>query len=169
MMPPLVCTCDPLCDEHCDVCRNRHKLQGQAVMSYQKDGPLLSVENVMKQYNGRTVIHNVTVKIRKMVREGLHTGRVISFLGPSGCGKSTLLRLLAGLETPTQGNIYINSKRDVVKAGSVGMVMQHYPLYRNRTVLSNLVIAAKQAGSSKDAVVRAKAMLERFGLYDKIE
>jgi polar amino acid transport system ATP-binding protein/sulfate transport system ATP-binding protein len=139
-------------------------------MPYQKDGPLLSVENVMKEYDGRTVIHNVTVKIRKMLREGLPTGRVISFLGPSGCGKSTLLRLLAGLETPTQGNIYINSKREIVKAGSVGMVMQHYPLYRHRTVLGNLVIAAEQAGnSSADALIKAKAMLERFGLPDKAD
>ena len=165
---PGVCTCDPLSDEHCDVCRNRHKLVGQAVMPYQKDGPLLSVEGVCKEYDKRVILQDVNIKIRKMTRAGLPTGRIVSFLGPSGCGKSTLLRLLAGLESPTKGNIFINSKRDIVKAGLVGMVMQHYPLFRHRTVMGNLILAAKQSGQP-NAEARAKDMLNRFGLLDKAE
>ena len=162
------CTCDPLCDEHCVVCRNRHKLVGQAVMPYEKDGPLLSVENVWQKYGHRTILENVNVKIRKMNRAGMSTGRIISFLGPSGCGKTTLLRILAGLEKPTQGNVFINSKRDIVSPGLVGLVMQHYPLYRNRTVMSNLLIAAKQS-DAKIAEERVKAMLARFKLSDQAD
>ena len=165
---PGVCTCDPLSDEHCDVCRNRHKLVGQAVMPYQKDGPLLSVEGVSMKYGNLTVLQNVNAKIRKMTRAGIPTGRIVSFLGPSGCGKSTLLRLLAGLEKPTIGNIFIDAARHVVKAGLVGMVMQHYPLYRNRTIMSNLTVASAQSGA-KDAPAKAKDMLNRFGLLDKAE
>lgn len=159
------CTCNPLSDEHCSHCRNRHKLVGQAVMPYQKDGPLLSVEGVFQQYGQRTILEDVNVKIRHMTRANMPTGRIISFLGPSGCGKTTLLRILAGLEKPTKGNVFINTKRDIVQPGLVGLVMQHYPLYRNRTVLSNLIVAAKQA-DPKNAEERAKAMLARFKLSE---
>jgi ABC-type nitrate/sulfonate/bicarbonate transport system ATPase subunit len=162
------CTCNPLADEHCDFCRNRHKLVGQAVMPYQKDGPLLSVENVWQSYGHRTILENVNVKIRHMARANMPTGRIISFLGPSGCGKTTLLRILAGLEKPTQGGVFINSKRDPVAPGLVGLVMQHYPLYRNRTVMSNLLVAAKQS-DPKTAEDRAKAMLAKFKLSDQAE
>ena len=165
---PGACTCDPLSDEHCDVCRNRHKLVGQAYMPYQKDGPLLSVEGVWMEYDKRVVLQDVNIKIRKMERAGLPTGRIVSFLGPSGCGKSTLLRQLAGLETPTKGNIFIDAERRQVKPGLVGMVMQHYPLYRFRTVLGNLIVAAKQSGHP-NAETRAKEMLNRFGLMEKAE
>lgn len=164
-----VCTCNPLSDEHCDVCRNRHRLVGQACMSYQKDGPLLSVEGVWMTYGTRNILQDVNIKIRKMTRSGLPTGRIVSFLGPSGVGKTQLLRILAGLQTPTKGNVYINSKRDLVRAGLVGLVMQHYPLYRNRTVMGNLVVAANQANEKKDATEKAKAMLDRFKLSDRAD
>jgi ABC-type nitrate/sulfonate/bicarbonate transport system ATPase subunit len=166
------CTCNPLADEHCEYCRNRHKLVGQAFMPYQKDGPLLSVENVFQKYGSRMILEDVNVKIRHMARADMPTGRIISFLGPSGCGKTTLLRILAGLENPTSGGVYINSKRDVVssvhekKPGMVGLVMQHYPLYRNRTVMSNLLVAANQA-DPKTAHDRVKAILARFKLSDQ--
>jgi polar amino acid transport system ATP-binding protein/sulfate transport system ATP-binding protein len=162
------CSCDPFADERCEFCRNRHKLVGQAVMPYQKDGPLLSVENVWQKYGHRTILENVNVKIRHMTRANMPTGRIISFLGPSGCGKTTLLRILAGLEKPSQGGVYINSKHDAVKAGLVGLVMQHYPLYRNRTIMSNLMVAANQF-DPKTAHDRAKSMLDRFKLADQAE
>ena len=165
---PGQCSCDPLADEHCEVCRLRHRMVGQAVMPYQKDGPLLSVEGVSMKYGNRVILQNVNIKIRKMTRSGLPTGRIVSFLGPSGVGKSTLLRLLAGLEKPTIGNIFINANRVIVKAGLVGLVMQHYPLYRHRTVISNLVVAAKQSGLP-NSEPRAKEMLNRFGLLDQAE
>jgi polar amino acid transport system ATP-binding protein/sulfate transport system ATP-binding protein len=173
---PGQCSCDPLADEHCEVCRLRHRMVGQAVMPYQKDGPLLSVEGVSMKYGNRVILQNVNIKIRKMTRSGLPTGRIVSFLGPSGIGKSVMLRLLAGLEKPTIGNIFINSNRVPVKAGLVGLVMQYYPLFRHRTVLSNLIIAAKQSGLSKATnsplfkpETRAKEMLNRFGLLNKAE
>lgn len=169
-MMPMQCTCDPLCDELCAICRNRHKLVGQAVMPYEKNGPLLSVENVNLSYEGRAILKNVNVKIRKMVRDNMPTGRIISFLGPSGVGKTQLLRILAGLQKPNTGNVYINSHRTIVEPGLVGLVMQHYPLYRNRTVLGNLVVAALRSGLTKSAATtKSKELLSRFGLLDKAE
>jgi ABC-type nitrate/sulfonate/bicarbonate transport system ATPase subunit len=170
MTPSLICTCNPLADEHCDVCRNRHKLVGQAYMPYEKNGPLLSVEGVSLNYGKKPVLRDVNVKIRKMIRSDMPTGRVIAFLGPSGIGKTQLLRILAGLQTPTEGNVYLNTHRTIVRPGLIGLVMQHYPLYRNRTVLGNLIIAAKQSGvTAKEAETKAKDMLVRFGLLDKAE
>ena len=81
MTPSLICTCNPLSDEHCDVCRNRHKLVGQAYMPYEKNGPLLSVEGVNLNYGNKPVLRDVNVKIRKMLRANMPTGRVIAFLG----------------------------------------------------------------------------------------
>jgi ABC-type nitrate/sulfonate/bicarbonate transport system ATPase subunit len=138
-------------------------------MPYQKDGPLLSVENIWMNYGPKVILQDVNVKIRKMERAGLPTGRIVSFLGPSGVGKTQLLRILAGLQTPSKGGVFINSKRDLVAPGLVGLVMQHYPLYRFRTVMSNLVVAANRVGEPKTAYERAKAMLERFGLLDQAE
>ena len=178
-MIPAVCTCNPLADEHCEVCRNRHKLVGQAYMEYQKNGPLLAIENVTLKYGTRIILENVNIKLRRMIRANMPTGRIVSFLGPSGIGKTQLLRILAGLLQPTSGHVYIDIDDDdatntdntkiSVEPGLVGLVMQQYPLYRNRTVMSNLVVAAKQAGDKKDAVKRAKDMLNRFGLLDKAE
>src|SRR3546814_5238237 len=61
-------------------------------------------------------------------------------LGPSGCGKTTLLRIIAGLETPDQGNIVFHGE-DVsghdVRDRNVGFVFQHYALFRHMTVFDN--------------------------------
>ena len=62
-------------------------------------------------------------------------------LGPSGCGKSTLLRMIAGLETPTSGDVFIGDVRvnDVEpKQRDVAMVFQSYALYPHKTVQANI-------------------------------
>ena len=160
----IACSCNPLADEHCYVCRNRHKLQGQAVMPYEKTTPLLAVENVCIAYD-RPILQNVNVKIRKIIRAGTHTGRIVSFLGPSGIGKTQLLRTLAGLQTPNSGGVFLNGDRQPVRPGLVGLVSQQYILYNNRTVMGNLLVAAKQL-NPKNAMERSLAMLERFGLTE---
>ena len=166
----LVCTCNPLDDEHCAICNSRHNLTGRAFINYQKDGPILSVENVSQKYTlpsgeVNTVLEDVNIKIRRMISDGNELGRIVAFLGPSGCGKTTLLRILAGLEKPTSGKVFVNATHDTIEPGMVGLVMQHYPLYRNRTVIGNLKIAAAQM-SPKDPEKRAMDMLSKFGLSE---
>ncbi len=73
-------------------------------------------------------------------------GEFLSLLGPSGCGKSTILRMIAGLETPTRGNVVIGGK-DVTQAApgdrNISMVFQSYALYPHMTVYDNLAAGLK--------------------------
>ncbi|WGV15961.1 ABC transporter ATP-binding protein [Fuscovulum ytuae] len=72
---------------------------------------------------------------------GIGSGEFLSFLGPSGCGKTTALRMLAGFETPTSGDIYLDGER-VTEVPAylrpVNMVFQHYALFPHLTVADNI-------------------------------
>lgn len=73
-------------------------------------------------------------------------GELWTIVGPSGCGKSTILRLIAGLEVPTTGNIYIGEKlvnNLPPRERDVAMVFQNYALYPHMTVMENLSFALK--------------------------
>ena len=72
---------------------------------------------------------------------GIGKGEFLSFLGPSGCGKTTALRMLAGFETPTSGEVYLDGERvtDVpAYRRPVNMVFQHYALFPHMTVAENI-------------------------------
>jgi ABC-type sulfate/molybdate transport systems ATPase subunit len=69
------------------------------------------------------------------------SGELIALLGPSGSGKTTLLRLIAGLESPTEGTVYFGNEdasRKTVQQRNIGFVFQHYALFRHMTVLDNV-------------------------------
>jgi len=87
--------------------------------------------------------------------------------GPSGAGKSTLLRLIAGLESPTAGDIYIDGKRVTdtePRQRDVAMVFQHFALYPHMTVYENMGFALKMQRVPKEVirekVLKAAKMLE---------
>ena len=94
-------------------------------------------------------------------------------VGPSGCGKTTTLRMLAGLETPTYGRIWIGNK-DVTltppgKRG-VAMVFQSYALYPHMTVYKNLAFGLEVRGEAKhDRVQRVRKVAELLGLADLLD
>lgn len=98
---------------------------------------------------------------------------LVVIVGPSGCGKTTLLRLLAGLETPTEGRIVLNGRdlSGVAPADrQVAMVFQDHTLYPSRTVRDNLAypLQIRRVPTSEiDSSVRAVA--ERLGLLDALE
>jgi spermidine/putrescine transport system ATP-binding protein len=78
---------------------------------------------------------------------GIGQGEFLSFLGPSGCGKTTALRLLAGFETPTSGEVYLDGERvtDVpAYRRPVNMVFQHYALFPHMTVAENIGYGLRQ-------------------------
>ncbi len=112
---------------------------------------LLKVDHVSLSYDDKVILHDVNAEIRDIVRADCTQGQVVGFLGPSGIGKTQLFRIIAGLNQPTSGQVLVNSTLTPVKAGMVGVVAQNYPLFENRTIFSNLILAAKQIEKNSDA------------------
>ena len=101
----------------------------------------LKLTNVGKTYGGK-------VEVLKDINLDIETGELIVFVGPSGCGKSTLLRMIAGLETITSGDFYIDGMHmnNVPPAQrGIAMVFQSYALYPHLTVRENMSFALKIA------------------------
>ncbi|MFZ2648901.1 MAG: ABC transporter ATP-binding protein [Burkholderiaceae bacterium] len=97
-------------------------------------------------------------------------GTLTTLLGPSGCGKTTLLRLIAGLETPSAGTIFIDG-RDVTALGAaqrnVCMVFQSYALFPHMNVLANVSYGLDVSGVAKSETKRrAQAALATVGLTE---
>ena len=112
---------------------------------------LLKVDHVSLSYDDKVILHDVNAEIRDIVRADRTQGQVVGFLGPSGIGKTQLFRIIAGMNQPTSGQVLVNSTLTPVKAGMVGVVAQNYPLFENRTIFSNLILAAKQIEKNSDA------------------
>jgi NitT/TauT family transport system ATP-binding protein len=112
---------------------------------------LLKIDHVSLSYDDKIILRDVNAEIRDIVRPDCTQGQVVGFLGPSGIGKTQLFRIIAGLNQPTSGQVLVNSTLTPVKAGMVGVVAQNYPLFENRTIFSNLILAAKQVEKNNNA------------------
>ncbi|UFX06574.1 sulfate/molybdate ABC transporter ATP-binding protein (plasmid) [Sinorhizobium medicae WSM1115] len=96
------------------------------------------VQNLRKEFGRFPALEDVSLDIR--------SGELIALLGPSGSGKTTLLRLVAGLESPTEGTIFFgdeDASRKTVQERNIGFVFQHYALFRHMTVLDNVAFGLK--------------------------
>jgi polar amino acid transport system ATP-binding protein len=131
---------------------------------------MIQIENLSKVYdNGFEVIKDLTVTINK--------GDVISVIGPSGTGKSTFIRCINRLEEASSGRIIFDgldlndpsTDIDLVRR-RMGMIFQNFSLFEQMSVLDNLTIGQIRLlkRSRKDAVERAKELLETVGLANKI-
>lgn len=76
-------------------------------------------------------------------------GEFVTILGPSGCGKSTILRIVAGLEEPSEGKVYLDGHEIVGPGPDRGMVFQSYTLYPWLTVADNIAFGLQLKGVSK--------------------
>ena len=124
----------------------------------------LSVKNITKTYNGKTVLNNVSFDLME--------GEFLSILGPSGCGKTTLLRILIGLEKADSGEI-IKGGKDISGLASfdrgMGIVFQNYALFPNMTVLQNVQYALTlRKETKKQAKEIAMRTIEQVGLTDQM-
>ena len=91
------------------------------------ESSIISVRGVSKYFDDVHAVDNVDLEIQR--------GEFFSLLGPSGCGKTTLLRMLAGLETPTEGEIFIDEQpMSAIPAyrRPVNMVFQNYAIFPHR-------------------------------------
>jgi polar amino acid transport system ATP-binding protein/sulfate transport system ATP-binding protein len=131
---------------------------------------LLKIDHVSLSYDDKVILRDVNAEIRDIVREGRTQGQVVGFLGPSGIGKTQLFRIVAGLNHPTSGQVLVNSTLTPVKAGMVGVVPQNYPLFENRTIFSNLILAAKQMDkNSQSAHEKVLKYLKRLDMLDQAQ
>ncbi|WP_374382163.1 ABC transporter ATP-binding protein [Dongia sp.] len=91
-------------------------------------------------------------------------GAFVTLLGPSGCGKTTTLRMVAGLETPTGGEIRIKGQRvneTPIHRRNLGMVFQNYALFPHKSIFQNVAFGLKYRGVSKaDIAMRVKRALD---------
>ncbi|KLV24218.1 ABC transporter [Niallia circulans] len=95
----------------------------------------------------------------------IQEGKFISLIGPSGCGKSTLFNIIAGLMKPTTGEVILDGKNIVGKNGYVGYMLQKDLLLPWRSILQNVILGLEIKGvSKKEAVARAKPLLQKYGL-----
>ncbi|PDT49124.1 MULTISPECIES: sulfate/molybdate ABC transporter ATP-binding protein [Sinorhizobium] len=102
------------------------------------------VQNLRKEFGRFPALVDVSLDI--------HSGELIALLGPSGSGKTTLLRLIAGLESPTEGMIFFDEEdasKKTVQERNIGFVFQHYALFRHMTVLDNVAFGLKVRPSKK--------------------
>ena len=127
----------------------------------------IQLSSVKKLYAGNvTAIHNLDLDIKD--------GELVVLVGPSGCGKSTLLRMIAGLETITDGTVSIDGKVVNQKEPAerdIAMVFQNYALYPHMTVRGNLEYGLKNRGTPRDEidsrVAEAARILEIDALLER--
>ena len=126
----------------------------------------LEIVDVRKSYGETEVLGGVSL--------AMEAREFIAFLGPSGSGKSTLLRIIAGLETPDSGEVWLEGERiDTQPPGDrgVAMVFQHYALYPHMTVYDNMAFGLRNAKVPREEiesrVAEAARVLEIEAHLDK--
>ena len=107
----------------------------------------IAISNITKKFDSTEVIHGINLKI--------NDGEFVVLVGPSGCGKTTLLRMIAGLESITDGNISIDDKiinNIKPKERDCAMVFQNYALYPHMKVAANMGFSLKIKKASKEEI-----------------
>ncbi|MDR3352351.1 MAG: sulfate ABC transporter ATP-binding protein [Zoogloeaceae bacterium] len=98
----------------------------------------IEVRNIHKRFGSFVALDNVSLDFP--------TGELVALLGPSGCGKTTLLRIIAGLESADQGQVFLegeDASNTHVRDRQVGFVFQHYALFRHMSVYDNVAFGLR--------------------------
>ncbi len=137
---------------------------------YSVSKPILVAKDVCVTLGEKKILNNMNFTVKDVHRAGHQQGQIVGLLGPSGCGKTTLFRRIAGLDDVDSGQILIGLKQEPTRAGRVGVVMQHYPLFPHRTVMGNMMVAGRQTGlSGKEVKEKAEGLLKTFELSDRAD
>jgi len=116
---------------------------------------VIRVSNVTQQYLGGsfTAVDNISLELRK--------NEIVTFIGPSGCGKTTVLRMIAGLEYPTQGELFAYEQPIVGPGPDRGMIFQAYTSFPWLTTRQNIEYGMKIMGVTRnDRQARTQEFLE---------
>jgi lipoprotein-releasing system ATP-binding protein len=135
---------------------------------------MLSVENITKTYPTR----GEPLDVLRGVSLALQPGENLAILGPSGSGKSTLLSIIGGLDSPTGGSVTLDGQNPhelddralaEFRNRHIGFVFQEHYLLPQCSTLENVLIPTVAAGPTKqEAIDRAKSLLDRVGLSDRL-
>ncbi|ABJ68326.1 ATP-binding cassette domain-containing protein [Pediococcus pentosaceus] len=129
---------------------------------------MLELKNVVKSFNGKTIINNLNLKIQD--------GKILTIVGPSGAGKTTLLRCISGLEKIDSGEFLLDGQpfdpyesRD--NESVIGVVFQDFQLFPNLSVIDNITLAPINVLHQKEteAKERVQNIIERLDLTKFVE
>src|SRR5438477_764432 len=120
----------------------------------------IELKNVSKHFGDVVAVNDVSFSVQD--------GELMALLGPSGGGKTTVLRMIAGLEVPTTGDIFVRGQRvnDLkVQQRNIGFVFQNYALFKNMTVFKNIAFGLKIKKWKRTAIrERINELLKLFDL-----
>ena len=135
---------------------------------------IIKTENLKRLFQ----VGSETVEALKGINLSVKKGEFLSIMGPSGSGKTTLMNIIGCLDTPSSGVYYLNNKLvneldgdelAAIRNKEIGFVFQSFHLLAKNSALSNVMLPMKYAGvSESEAISRAKNVLDKVGLSDRI-
>ena len=130
---------------------------------------MIRFDSVSKRYHGGyEALKDVSLEI--------NTGEMVFLTGHSGAGKSTLIKLIAAIERPTTGSVFVNQQNvgKMRRTGipylrrNIGLIFQDHKLLFDRNIIQNVLLPLEIAGFSRhDAAARARAALDKVGLLNR--
>jgi putative spermidine/putrescine transport system ATP-binding protein/spermidine/putrescine transport system ATP-binding protein len=132
-----------------------------------KKKPMVQFKSILKRFGKVVAVEKMDFDIEE--------GSLVTLLGPSGCGKTTLLRMVAGLEEPTAGDIFIKGNRindTPIHKRNLGMIFQNYALFPHKTIFENVAFGLKYRDVPKEEikkkVTRALEMVRLPGVENRM-
>ena len=135
---------------------------------------IISIEHLNKSYS----LKNSNLLILENINFELQESSVVSVMGPSGCGKSTFLNIIGLLDSEFEGKYDLLNKntmnlsvyeKNLLRNNSIGFVHQFFHLIPELTVLENIALPKMiQTNNTKESIVSAKYLIEKFGLTERI-
>ncbi len=138
------------------------------------DQPVIEARELVKIY---TLGRDVQVPALRGVSFRIYPGEAVAIMGPSGSGKSTLMHILGCLDKPTSGEYYLDGQKvsemnddqlAYVRNRKIGFVFQAFNLLPRLTALENVALPLRYAGQWRGIHRRAREMLERVGLGERL-
>ena len=131
-------------------------------MESSQQNMVVQLKGIVKKFGRLEAVKKIDLNVEQ--------GSLVTLLGPSGCGKTTILRMIAGLEHPTHGEIYINGKlvNDIpIHKRNLGMIFQNYALFPHKSIFDNVAFGLKYRNVSKtDIREKVRKALEMVRLPD---
>ena len=129
-------------------------------MATEKKQPIVQFKGILKRFGNVVAVEKMDFDIEE--------GSLVTLLGPSGCGKTTLLRMVAGLEEPTEGDIFIKGVRindTPIHKRNLGMIFQNYALFPHKSIFDNVAFGLKYRAVPKQEIdKKVKRALEMVRL-----